>query len=132
MSQAPYGPLHGQSVTPTPGNVAVQPLSQSDAQLWSVFSHLSVFVFSVLGPLVIYLIFKDRSALVRHHASEALNLQLNLVAWAFIGTLLLYVLVGIPILAVALVSSFVMPIVGALAAGKGTFHRHFGILRLVY
>ncbi len=56
------------------------PVSPSDEQLWSVLSWVLPFVAGFVGPLVIYLIYKDRSYRIRRHASEALNLQIVLFA----------------------------------------------------
>ncbi|MBC7374589.1 MAG: DUF4870 domain-containing protein, partial [Frankiales bacterium] len=56
---------------------------------WSVLAHLSIFVLSLIGPLAIYLVYKDSSPFTRHHAAEALNFHLTLL----IATLVSFVLV---------------------------------------
>lgn len=56
-----------------------QPLTDGDAKQWAMFAQLSVVighfmaVLGWLGPLIIYLMYKDRNRFVRFHAAEALN-----------------------------------------------------------
>ena len=48
-----------------------------------VFSGYVVPFGNIIGPLVIYLIKKDESAYIRHHAVEALNFQISMLALTF-------------------------------------------------
>lgn len=47
---------------------------------WAAISHISLFAFAVIAPLLILLTFGRRDPFVKHHASEALNAQI----WFFI------------------------------------------------
>lgn len=52
---------------------------RADDTVWGVLAHLSIFVFALVAPLVIYLVFKDTSPFTRAHAAEALNFHLTLL-----------------------------------------------------
>jgi uncharacterized Tic20 family protein len=78
---------------------------------------------TILGPLVIWLIYKDRSQLVRKAAAGAFNFNLMfwvlyLVSWLLIFTLI-GALIGIPMLILIFVVSAIMHIVGAVRGAKG-------------
>ena len=78
-----------------------QPLSESEEHTWAMLANLSVLlnlVTGILGPvvaLIIYLIFRERSAYVRFQAMQAFVFQL--VWWILAGIVatLLWILVGV-------------------------------------
>ncbi|MDO5663305.1 MAG: DUF4870 domain-containing protein [Brachybacterium sp.] len=85
-SQPPYAQGPGSwSDVPPPGTKGVYtgpitgaPVSDGDAKLWAVLAQLSPIVASAvglpfLGPLIIYLVYKDRNRFIRFHAAEALQ-----------------------------------------------------------
>jgi hypothetical protein len=47
----------------------------SDDKLWALVAHVSVFASTFFGPLVVYLIFQDKSKFVKYHAMQALTFQ---------------------------------------------------------
>jgi len=59
-----------------------EPLSPSDERTWAMIAHFGVFVNLVSGffgpivPLIIYLMYKDRSRYVAYHSLQALIFQL--------------------------------------------------------
>src|SRR5215208_400197 len=69
-------------------------MSPEDERTWSIIAHLSVLAGLVglmpLGALIVWLIYKDRSARVGFHALQALWYQ---IAW--IGIFLTYALVTV-------------------------------------
>ena len=77
-----------------PAGPATEQMSLQDERTWSVVAHLSVLAGLVglvpFGALLVWLLYKDRSARVRFHAAQAFWYQ---VAWIVI--FLAYVLVTI-------------------------------------
>jgi uncharacterized Tic20 family protein len=64
-------------------------MSPQDEQTWSMLSHLSVLAWPVTGflpvaPLLVWLVYKDRSPRVGFHALQSLWYQ---VAWLVLGTI---------------------------------------------
>ena len=90
-------------------NTSQPPLSQSEERQYAMFAHLGVLLNLVTGflgpvvPLVIYMVYKDRSRYVAYQSLQALIFQLvwwvgggilATVAWTITGTLSA-VLIGI-------------------------------------
>ncbi|MBJ7331616.1 MAG: DUF4870 domain-containing protein [Solirubrobacteraceae bacterium] len=111
--------------------VGPRPMSPSDEKTWAVLAHASAlvasfFALAFLGPLVVYLIKKDESPVVRAHAVAALNFQLSWLLWGLIlglaTVILLFVLVGVvllPVLFIGAVAWFVLVIIASVKAGNG-------------
>lgn len=112
-------------------NTSQPPLSQSEERQWAMFAHLGVLANLVTGflgpvvPLVIYMIYKDRSRYVAYQSLQALIFQLiwwvggsilTGVAW-FVTSILSAVLIGILCIPFACVFS-AMPLV---ALGYGIY-----------
>jgi len=96
-----------------------------------VLAHLSIFVFALLGPLVIYLVFKDSSPMTRHHAAEALNFHLTLLIASIVAGILVIVLIGFVLLMGLFVYGIVMAIIAAVAAGNRQPYRYPLTIRFV-
>jgi uncharacterized protein len=112
------------------------PMSPADQRTWAILTHLSPFLaafvaLSFLGPLILYMIFKDRGAFIRHHSAEALNFQLTM----WIGLLISFplMLVGIGFLTFAAIglAMLIFHILGAVAAGEGRDYRYPFTIRFV-
>ncbi len=97
------------------------PLSEADERQWAMFAHLSILLnlvtgfLGVVAPLVIYMIYKDRSRYVAYHSLQSLIFQLVWwvgggfligAAWAITGVLSA-VLIGLLCIPVALVFSLI-------------------------
>lgn len=140
---------------PAPGTKGVfegalpgQPMSRSDSRLWGMFSQLAVVLGHIVswgflgwvGPLIIFLIYKDRDRFVRFHSAEALNgaiavflAQIVLtIAISIFGVVTLgfgwalFPLVGLPALL-----QLVFSIIGAVKANQGEYWSYPFNIRLV-
>ncbi|WP_082537693.1 DUF4870 domain-containing protein [Angustibacter sp. Root456] len=131
MSQ-PYPPPH-------PPYAARPPMSPSDERTWAMLAHLAPFAGSivglpVVGPLVVYLMYKDRSAFVRRHAAASLNFQIMLLIVSVLGFVvavpLAVLTLGIGLFAFVLaavvvaVAAIVLQVVAALAANRGQDYQY--------
>jgi uncharacterized Tic20 family protein len=121
-----YGPGYPQTGAPLTGPA---PLSPADERTWSIAAHLSPFLASLvglpfLGPLVIYLVFRDRGPFVRHHAAQALNFQIIVAIGLLISIPLMFVLVGIFTAIVIGIAAVVFQIIAAVEANNGKWYRY--------
>lgn len=98
------------------------PLSPSDEKLWSALIQLSGLVLNFFGPLVGYLLLRQRGPFVREHSVSALNWQLSLLIYYFVGYILSLVLVGFVILGAAAVLNIVFSIMAAMHAHRGQLY----------
>src|SRR5699024_6055153 len=120
------------------GALSGQPVSDSDARLWSLFAHLSAIIGYIvgvgflgwLGPLIIFLVYKDRDRYVRYNAAEALNAAiavaiLSVVLWigiAIIGVITLGIgFLLSPIAYIPAVVHCIFAIVGAVKSNQGAW-----------
>lgn len=111
-------------------------LTTAEARTAAILAHasgplatfFSVGWLSVVGPLAVWLICKDRSAIVRKDAAEAFNFQVTMWLAAIVGGLLCITVILIPIgvvlLAGALIGSIVFGIIGALKVANGASYTY--------
>ncbi len=118
---------------------AAPPLSVEDERTWAMLAHLSVLLNLVTGflgvivPLIIYLVYKDRSRYVAYQSLQAFVFQLAAwvgggaligLMWAITG-ILSAVLIGVLCIPIACVFSFlpvaalVYGMVGSLRCARG-------------
>lgn len=141
----PEQPVGGPA-QPFPAGRGPAPMTPSDETTWSTVSHLSWLAGSLvalpfLGPLVLFLVLKDRGPYVRHHTVEALNFQLSLLVYGLglsvVGGLLSVVTLGllVPVWALAggalLVAGVVLTVMAAVAASRGQWYRYPLTIRFV-
>lgn len=79
----------------------------------SALCHGAVFfsplIVSIAIPIAVFLLNED--AIVQANAKESLNLHINLYGCAIAFSLLIFMLIGIPLLFLLGITSFVMPII---------------------
>lgn len=99
--------------------------SPSEENTWSMVCHLGGLVTAVTGylgwiaPLVLYIMYKDRSPVIRHHAAQSLNFQIMVFIGMVISAILMLVVVGFVTFAILWLASIILPIIGAVQANKG-------------
>jgi uncharacterized protein len=99
-------------------------MSAADQRTWAIAAHLSAFVsafvaLSFLGPLIIYIVVKDRGPFVRQHSAEILNFQLTMWIGLLVSFPLMFIGIGFLTAAAIAVAMLVFQILGAVAAGEG-------------
>jgi uncharacterized protein len=105
------------------------PPSRDDDQLWIIFSHLSLLLgVGIILPLIIYLVKKDESPRVSHHAKEALNFHISIVIYSFACGI---TCIGLPLLPFIIIGGMVFSIIAAMNASAPIPYRYPLTLRLV-
>jgi uncharacterized protein len=126
-----------QSATP-------QTMTQPEENTWGMICHLAalgMYVFpafgNIIGALIAWLVFKDRSAFSDDQGKESLNFQLSLTLYSAIGiafcimTFGLGIFVVVPMLGIMSILQIVFIIVAALEANKGVAYRYPATLRFI-
>ncbi len=109
-----------------------EPIAGKDDKLWMVLCHLSLLLgVGFLLPLIVYLVKKQDSPAVANHAREALNFHISLFVYGFVSVLLVFVLIGIPLLILIGIGSLVCSILAAVKASEGSFYRYPLNIRLL-
>ena len=101
-----------------------------DDRLWATLAHLSILlgVTTVLGPLVIWLIKKDKSPFVDDQAKEALNFQLSCLLASLVTTASC---VLIPLAVVVVVGGIVYGVIAGIDANRGNTYRYPYTFRMI-
>ena len=117
-------------------------LSASEERTWAMVAHIGVFVaawfaMGFLCPLVVWLVYRQRSDFVRRHALESLNFQVSLLIYTAIAIVLvlitfgLGVLIIIPLIVIGAVAAVVFIVLATMAASSGNEYRYPLTIRLV-
>jgi len=107
-------------------------VSQDDKTM-AMIGHISGIVAGFIGPLVIWLINKDKAekGWLNEQAKEALNFQITvLLAWV-VAMVLSFLLIGFLLYPVILIGNIVLCIMAGLKANEGVDYRYPFALRLV-
>ncbi|MDP6850559.1 MAG: DUF4870 domain-containing protein [Planctomycetota bacterium] len=105
-----------------------EPLEKSDEVLWATLCHLSALLSSFFGPLIIWLVARDKYPLVDRQGREALNFQITLWLYALI---LAVSVIGLPLLIFLPFYGFIMVIIAAMRVNSGETYRFPLTLRLL-
>ena len=108
-----------------------QPLSPNDERLWATLSHISIPFFGFIGPLVVYLLFKDRSPWLKDSAVEALNFSIFYTIAPTVSSLLIALGIGLILVPIVFVGGVVFCILAAIASNKGELYKYPVNWRLV-
>lgn len=120
-----------------PPYVAPAPMLERDARTTAMLVHIIAAVAMVVSagtlafivPLVMWLIYRERSALIDHHGRLNLNLQLTTLVVVVGGVILGLITIGfgfiitIPLMIIYGIYALVMSIVAGVQANNGEYSR---------
>jgi hypothetical protein len=131
---------------PVPAPISTGP-DQAEARLWNMLSHmialtgLLTFVGFILGPLLVWMIQREKYPSVDQHGKESLNFQLSVLIYQIgllaAGGVLGFLTCGIGwwlagILCMLLLAAhLILVIIASAQAWSGGFYRYPNILRLI-
>jgi len=127
----PVGPAQGYGQPPQPYATGQQPMRPDEEKLWAIGAHLGPLVLGLIAPLVVWLVFKDRSAFLDRTGKEALNMQISYAIYGLVAGFLIILLVGILLLPLVLLAWFVLMIVATIKVANFEEFRYPGIIRFV-
>jgi uncharacterized Tic20 family protein len=104
-----------------------------EERTWGMLAHISPFIAGIaglpfLGPLVVWMIYKEKSEFVSDQAKESLNFQLTVLIAILIFTA---TCVGIIVLPVIVIGALVYQIIAAMEANKGVLYRYPYTIRMI-
>lgn len=95
-----------------------------DEKNMALLAHLLTFVTAFLAPLIIWLMKKDQSSYIDHHAKEALNFQISLYIYGIVSSILVVILIGIVLLFALGVFAFIVILIATIKAAQGEYYRY--------
>ena len=123
------------TTTPTGGNHPTTRPGGDDRTI-AVLAHLSPLIamiisagwLSILGPLLVWFLWRGRSPLVRNAAVSAFNFNITVWVVTIAAWICLFTVILIPLAIVLWIGAFlaqvILSIKGALAAGRGEVYRY--------
>ena len=99
------------------------PVSESDEKTWGIISHISIPFFWFVGPLIGYLLYKDRSPFLKQVTTEALNFSILYSIVQIAGYVLAFITSGLINLA-AFIVALIFCIMATMAASRHEFYKY--------
>ena len=99
------------------------PVSESDEKTWGIISHISIPFFWFVGPLIGYLLYKDRSPYLKQVTTEALNFSILYSIVQVAGWVLAFITFGLINLA-AFIVALIFCIMATMAASRHEFYKY--------
>ena len=99
--------------------------TERDARMWAMLLHLSLFAgylvpfAGLIAPIVIWQVQKDSMPEIDAHGKVVANWIISHIIYFAISILLVFVVIGIPLVIVLSVLMIVFPIVGCIKASNG-------------
>jgi uncharacterized Tic20 family protein len=103
--------------------VGQAPVSESDEKTWGIISHISIPFFWFVGPLIGYLLYKDRSPYLKQVTTEALNFSILYSIIQVAGWVLAFITFGLINLA-AFIVALIFCIMATMAASRHEFYKY--------
>jgi uncharacterized Tic20 family protein len=106
------------------------PFSDSDARMWAMITHLSALtgmftlIGSLVGPILVWQIQKEKSAFIDFHGKEAVNFNITIAIAAGISFVLMILLIGIVLLWIVGAVWLVFTVIAAIKANNGEYYRY--------
>ena len=104
-----------------------------DDRTMAMISHLSGIVAGFIGPLVVWLINKDKPEKVwlNDQAKEALNFQITMIIGWLIAGVLTMVLIGMLLIPILFLANIILCIMAGMKANEGVSYRYPFAIRLI-
>lgn len=87
-------------------------------------SHISIPFIGLVGPLIVYLLFKDRGPFVRANAIESLNFSILYSIAQVVCSILVALVIGSILLPIVFIGALILCILAAVAANKGEMYKY--------
>ena len=101
-----------------------------EERMWAMFCHLGglagfIFPFgNIIAPLVIWLVKKEEYPLVDDQGKESINFQISMTIYILASVVLIFLVIGIPLLIILGIFSLIVVIIAAIKANEGEKYRY--------
>ena len=106
------------------GQPGLPPVSESDEKTWAIISHISIPFFGFIGPLIAYLVYKDRSEWLKQVTTEALNFSILYSIAYLVSVILTSVVIGLILWPLVFIVALIFCIMGTINASKHEFYKY--------
>ena len=116
---------------PRPYAPGAPPMRPDDEKLWAIGAHLGPLVVGVIAPLVVWLVFRDRSAFLDRTGKEALNMQLSYLIYFLVAGFSIILLIGLLLLPIVGIAWLVLMIIATVKVASFEDYRYPAIIRFI-
>jgi uncharacterized Tic20 family protein len=102
-----------------------------EEKLWAIGAHLGPIVIGVFAPLVVWLVFRDRSGFLDRTGKEALNMQISYLLYFSAAGLSIFLLIGLVLLPLVGLAWFVLMILATVKVANFEDFRYPAIIRFI-
>jgi len=102
-----------------------------DEKLWAIGAHIGPIILGFVAPLVVWLIYKDRSAFLDRTAKEALNMQLSYLIYFMVAGFSIILLIGLLLLPIVGIAWLVLMILATVKVANFEDYRYPAIIRFI-
>jgi hypothetical protein len=102
-----------------------------EEKLWAVAAHLGPLLLGFIAPLIVWLVFRDRSQYLDRTGKEALNMQLSYMLYGLAAGVSIMLLVGLLLLPAVGLAWFILMIVATIKVANREEFRYPAIIRFV-
>ena len=103
----------------------------SEDKTMAMLAHLSIIILGVVGPLIFWLVTKDKSEFQRDQSREALNFGILYTLAMIASTIPIAVFIGLLLSSAVWITMLVFTIMAAMAVNRGEMYRYPVNWRLV-
>ena len=107
--------------------------ASQDDRTMAMIGHLSGIIAGFIGPLIIWLINKEKTdkGWLNDQAKEALNFQITIFIAYVIAGMLTLVLIGMLLIPIILIANLILCIMAGMKANEGVSYRYPFAIRLI-
>ncbi|GAB3561165.1 DUF4870 domain-containing protein [Spelaeicoccus albus] len=116
---------------PPPPGYLPAPVTADDERTWATLAHAGGIILGWIAPLIIWLVYKERSQFITGNTKEALNFQLTVLIGTIISALLTFVFIGAILWPLVWIANIVYCILGAVASNRGEAYRYPITIRMI-
>ncbi len=109
-----------------------------EAYTWGMLCHLSALagligipLGTVIGPLIFWLLKKNEYPFVDAQGKAALNFQISVIIYAIVCFVLVFVVIGIPLLILLAIFDLIMVIMASIKASNGESFKYPLAIRFI-
>lgn len=112
-------------------------IPDEEEQKWGMLCHLSSLIGyvipfgNIMGPLIVYAIHKNDYPFVEDQGMEVVNFQISISLYMIAAGILIFILIGLPLLIILMILNFIYTVIGARQAYQGIEYRYPLNLRLL-
>jgi hypothetical protein len=115
-----------------PGSASTMSVAdtEKDTRLWGMILHLSVLAGHVvpyaglIAPIVIWQLKKNELPGIDQHGKNAVNWIISFIIYSVVCILLIFVIIGIPMMIILGVLGLIFPIIAGIKANNGEYWKY--------